>query len=687
VDAVGNVICAAYDAIHRSTAVTYPSGSYASVTPARHFVYDSATVDGTVMGNTKGKLAEAYTCSSCPSSKITDLGFSYTARGEISDEYQTSPNSAGWYHASLTYWPNGVLHQLSGLPTVPTLTYGVDSEGRTNTISASTGQNPLTGTTYNTASLPTAVTLGSGDSDGFSYDPNTNRMTQYQFNISAQSFVGKLSWNTNGTLASQQSIDPFNNADNQTCNYTHDDLIRIASVNCGASVWQQNFSYDVFGNLAKTVPTGGTGMSFQPTYSSTTNQIISLPGCTPTYDANGNSLNNCSHTYTWDSDGHHATVDGIGLSYDALGRMIELAYPSEVFYLPGGSQVLFKGQVAHEGIFRLPGGVQAFYDSTQGGLFLYAHADHLGSLRLTSTPTQSFSTSLAYAPFGEEYAPSNSNAQGNAAFTGWGSGFGFDEFDFPAREYMNQGRWVSPDPAGLAAVDPATPQSWNRYAYVGNNPLATTDPLGLFGKGDCPWWDPQCDADPDPVPVGPCDVSTGLCGGFGGRGGGGGGGARPPASTPIPEAPEDVGSPIDDPGFGTGPIWTEQIPIGAGPINPWLIIENWSTTVNGTVIGDFPNEQLCLGYPAGGCALVFWNAEKRIWDQKPTATTVDQRVQDFVHALTPQPELLSPNACAWVTVGTAWAGAVGLFSPEPVSKFLGWGTAAVGTAAIVVGCI
>jgi hypothetical protein len=43
-----------------------------------------------------------------------------------------------------------------------------------------------------------------------------------------------------------------------------------------------------------------------------------------------------------------------------------------------------------------------------------------------------------------------------------------------------QGRWVSPDPAGLDAADFANPQSWNRYVYVLNNPLMNMDLTGLF---------------------------------------------------------------------------------------------------------------------------------------------------------------------------------------------------------------
>lgn len=478
VDEAGNATCYTYDALHRRLSATYPTGPNAAATANKYFVYDNATVNGTSMANAKGRLAEAYTATTQTGTKITDVGFSYTVRGEISDIYQMSPNSSGYYHASMQYWENGATKQVAGLPTLPTLTYGLDAVGRINTVSASAGQNPLTGTTYNAAGLPTQLNFGSGDSDSYSYDPNTNRMTKYQFNVNGQSFVGMLTWNANGSLASQQITDPFNAADNQNCTYQHDDLSRILSVGCTPpgsttpSVWQQSFYYDPFGNIQKS----GTA-SFQPTYMLSTNRMTSLPGFTPSYDPNGNVLNDGTHTYTWDAEGKYVSVDGISLTYDALGRNVELGYPSEIFQLPDGSPILFKGQVARNGVLKLPGGAQVTYDSAHGGLISYTHADHLGSLRLATTPARGYLSSLAYAPFGEEYAAVNQGAANG--FTGVGSAFAFNEYDFPARQYSDRGRWVSPDPAGLAAAHLENPQSWNRYAYVMNNPLAFTDPLGL----------------------------------------------------------------------------------------------------------------------------------------------------------------------------------------------------------------
>jgi uncharacterized protein RhaS with RHS repeats len=47
-----------------------------------------------------------------------------------------------------------------------------------------------------------------------------------------------------------------------------------------------------------------------------------------------------------------------------------------------------------------------------------------------------------------------------------------------------QGRWISPDPAGMGAVSLANPQTWNRYAYVANGPLNAVDPTGLSSFDD-----------------------------------------------------------------------------------------------------------------------------------------------------------------------------------------------------------
>ncbi len=82
-----------------------------------------------------------------------------------------------------------------------------------------------------------------------------------------------------------------------------------------------------------------------------------------------------------------------------------------------------------------------------------------------------------FAPYGERYATSGSPAW---TFTGQTADVVSDEYDFMYREYHStQGRWISPDPAGLAAVTLGNPQSWNRYAYVINNPLSLIDPSGL----------------------------------------------------------------------------------------------------------------------------------------------------------------------------------------------------------------
>jgi hypothetical protein len=148
------------------------------------------------------------------------------------------------------------------------------------------------------------ITLGSGDSDTFNFDANTGSMKQYQFNVNGQAVTGNLSWNQNGSLGSLQITDPFNSANQQICNYSHDDLARIASANCGSAA-AQTFTYDAFGNFNKS----GSPYSFSASYSSATNHITCIAGsgqyCAggtiPTYDANGNVTQDSLDSYTWDA--------------------------------------------------------------------------------------------------------------------------------------------------------------------------------------------------------------------------------------------------------------------------------------------------------------------------------------------------------------------------------------------------
>jgi RHS repeat-associated protein len=299
--------------------------------------------------------------------------------------------------------------------------------------------------------------------------------TKYTFSVNGQSVVGNLTWFPIGTLETLAVTDRFNTANTQTCSYGHDDLNRIASYSCG-SLWAQTFGYDPFGNINKT-----GNSSFNPSYSPSTNQMTSIGSSTPTYDSNGNVTNDFLNTYAWDANGRPVTADGVGLTYDALGRMVEQNRSgtyTEIAYSPGGAKLaLMSGSALQKGFVPLTGGAMAVYNSS--GLAYYRHSDWLGSARVGSTASRTLYFDLAYAPFGEVYASTGTT---DASFTGQNQDTASNLYDFPAREYGIQGRWPSPDPAGIGAANAADPQTWNRYAYVRNSPAEIVDPSGMMMK-------------------------------------------------------------------------------------------------------------------------------------------------------------------------------------------------------------
>lgn len=502
IDAVGTTTCFWYDSLHRLTAKGFWGGPS---TIFKYYLYDLSNVGSITIANGKGRLSEAYTatCSTC--SKVTDLMFSYSPRGEVADTYQWSqhaqyapPNQ--YYHFNATYWPHGLPQTLSatGMTGLPSITYGasdgtgLDGEGRYTKVTASSGQNPIVpNVTYNNTDPSTSNepvgsplsvsygTTGTSDTDVFTWDVNTGRMKTFQANVNGQSDVGTLTWNTNGSLLGMLVNDAITGTNNgESCQYTYDDLDRIATVNCNVPTgWSQSFSYDSFGNIIKS----GT-LTFHPTYDTSKNRIQGF-----SYDNDGDLTNDTLHSYSWDAEGKLTCVDNIVITYDALGRMVEQASGgtcanpgttyTQIVYGPDGTKfALMNVQTLNKTFIPLPGGATAVYNNS--GLAYYRHSDWLGSSRLASTPNRTLYYSSSYAPFGESY---NETGTTDRSFTRQNqdtvSGLG----DFMFREYSasQQGRWISPDPAGLSAVNITNPQTWNRYVYALNDPIDLVDPLGL----------------------------------------------------------------------------------------------------------------------------------------------------------------------------------------------------------------
>ncbi len=119
----------------------------------------------------------------------------------------------------------------------------------------------------------------------------------------------------------------------------------------------------------------------------------------------------------------------------------------------------------------------------------YTTTDHLGTPRVITDALGQVKSRRDFMPFGEELTINvGERSQGlkygtsddiRQKFTGYQK----DEetnLDFAeARMYENRhARFTAVDPL-LASGKSANPQTFNRYVYVGNNPVNVTDPLGL----------------------------------------------------------------------------------------------------------------------------------------------------------------------------------------------------------------
>jgi RHS repeat-associated protein len=130
---------------------------------------------------------------------------------------------------------------------------------------------------------------------------------------------------------------------------------------------------------------------------------------------------------------------------------------------------------------------------TDNGSALFLGTDWLGTTRALTELSGTFAQLYTSLPWGDGLSSGGSSFDTTSQYTGKEYDPESGLYHFPARQYAPvQGRWLTPDPAGISAMRLDSPQSWNRYAYVLNNPLNFTDPTGLYPGGDCDTADPGC---------------------------------------------------------------------------------------------------------------------------------------------------------------------------------------------------
>jgi RHS repeat-associated protein len=275
---------------------------------------------------------------------------------------------------------------------------------------------------------------------------------------------------------------------------------------------RQTYTYDPFGNRTDVSRDAGSvncvgGCEIPVVVSTLTNHITSNSAhydeagnldfiqatvgntsypATYTYDAAGslahaNSTDNREFIYTAD-DERVATKNGVTWTWTLRGadnKVLRDYMSIELNGLPTASLRWAKDYVWRDGVM-LASVVPASPGSTTS-LVQHYHVDHLGTPRVVTTIAGVVNGIHAYYPSGAELdlAPHESNVE-KMKFTGHerdllpGGPLTIDSMH--ARYYMaSLGKFLSVDPV---LGRPTAPQSWNRYAYVLNNPLSRTDPTG-----------------------------------------------------------------------------------------------------------------------------------------------------------------------------------------------------------------
>jgi RHS repeat-associated protein len=273
--------------------------------------------------------------------------------------------------------------------------------------------------------------------------------------------------------------------------YTYDLLGRLTTAKTTGSssypAWGLSFAYDRYGNLNAQSVTAGSGPNFSFTINPANNQITNY-----TYDAAGNVIVQPltqSTTYTYDAEECNTSYSGIGgaATYTCDGNELRVkkavtgSNAVTTVSVRSGGQVIAEydngAAVASPTREYLYGrrllAIVTGSTAGAGGTIIYQHRDHLSPRLYTDVNGNDVGEQGTF-PFGGAWYSNNTTS--NWVFTTYERDTESTNDYALARSYAdNVGRFLSTDPLEGHVGDP---QSWNRYAYVENDPINLIDPSG-----------------------------------------------------------------------------------------------------------------------------------------------------------------------------------------------------------------
>lgn len=411
------------------------------------------------------------------------------------------------FNVSYQYNAGGQLMSIT-YPSGRVVQYGYDNVGHLCAVAASaTGcgsySSPyltISSSSYDADNRPLSATYGNSVVASFAYSPQTAELLSLSYSKGSNTLFGLQyyyqndathcpngSGGNNGQIQCiTDSVQP-----GRSVSYGYDLLGRLISANTSGSAaypaWGLSEAYDRYGNRTNQSVTAGSGYSSSLSIDPTTNRING-----DTYDGAGHILNepaplSTGYGYSAEECLTNYTGNGSSAIYHCDGNHLRTtkavtgSNAVTTWYIRSGGEVIAEydngaavNSPTREYIFAahriatITGSVAG-----SGGTITYEHRDQLSPRLLTDATGNDIGDQGSY-PFGEAWY--NNTGTTRWVFTSYERDQEAGEDYALARTYASgTGRFMSPDPLEGQVGDP---QSWNRYAYVENDPINFADPTG-----------------------------------------------------------------------------------------------------------------------------------------------------------------------------------------------------------------